>query len=160
MLCDNLFLSNTVAHSSKQLKILYITAYNAKNDCLRKINFQVKHGKYHGMMAIIIRFYPWWKEDSFHSSWNISTKFITDLYTLLCIYLVVRGSKKQQRRGWDYSNFTKGKLFLVSYKTKCYLRQSHPSLPLPKKVLPLSLSLAKKRTYMDTHLKKKLSDLL
>ena len=59
MLCDNLFLSNKAAHSSKQLKILYITAYNAKNDCLRKINFQVKRGKYDSIMAIIIRFYPW-----------------------------------------------------------------------------------------------------
>ena len=28
--------------------------------------------------------------------------------------LVVRGSKKQQTRGWDYSNFTKGETFLVS----------------------------------------------
>ena len=28
--------------------------------------------------------------------------------------LAVRGSKKQQTRGWDYSNFTKGKTFLVS----------------------------------------------
>ena len=29
-------------------------------------------------------------------------------------YLVVRGSKKQQKRGLDYSNFTKGEAFLVS----------------------------------------------
>ena len=28
--------------------------------------------------------------------------------------LAVRGSKKQQTRGWDYSNFTKGETFLVS----------------------------------------------
>ena len=31
-------------------------------------------------------------------------------------YLVVWGSKKQQRRGWDYSNFTEGEIFLVSLK--------------------------------------------
>ena len=30
------------------------------------------------------------------------------------MYLVVWGSKKQQRRGWDYSNFTKGETVLVS----------------------------------------------
>ena len=29
-------------------------------------------------------------------------------------YLVVWGSKKQQRKAWDYSNFTKGENFLVS----------------------------------------------
>ena len=29
------------------------------------------------------------------------------------MYLVAWGSKNQQRRGWDYSNFTKGETFLV-----------------------------------------------
>ena len=31
--------------------------------------------------------------------------------SILCIFLVVRDSKKQQRRGWDYSNFKKGEHF-------------------------------------------------
>ena len=35
-------------------------------------------------------------------------------YLLSTHLLIVRGSKKQQRRGWDYSNFTKGETFLVS----------------------------------------------
>ena len=34
-----------------------------------------------------------------------------NLYTQ---HLVVRGSKKQQRRGWDYLNFIKRENFLVS----------------------------------------------
>ena len=29
-------------------------------------------------------------------------------------YLVVMGSIKQQKRGWDYSHFTKGETILVS----------------------------------------------
>ena len=32
---------------------------------------------------------------------------------LSTVHLLVWGSKKQQRRGWDYSNFTKGETFLV-----------------------------------------------
>ena len=31
--------------------------------------------------------------------------------SILCIFLVIRDSKKQQRRGWDYSNFKKGEHF-------------------------------------------------
>ena len=41
---------------------------------------------------------------------------IHKIYLLSTQHLIVRGSKKQQRRGWDYSNFTKGETFLVSLK--------------------------------------------
>ena len=128
MLCENLFLvKNThvqVSNWKPPMEVVHnsfiqCSTYIGQDGCLRKINFQVKHGKYDSIMAIIIRFYPWWQEDSSHMSWiypqNLLKIFIH------CIYLVVRGSKKQQRRGWDYSNFTKGETFLVSYKTNCYL---------------------------------------
>ena len=39
---------------------------------------------------------------------------IHKIYVLSTQHLIVRGSKKQQRRGWDYSNFTKRETFLVS----------------------------------------------
>ena len=51
-------------------------------------------------------------------------------------YLVVWGSKKQQRSGWDYSNFTKGGTFLVSLKLSAIwgnLTLHHSCLPLTKK---------------------------
>ena len=52
-------------------------------------------------------------------------------------YLVVWGSKKKQpRRGWDYSNFTKGETFLVSLKPSAIwvnLTLHHSYLSLPKK---------------------------
>ena len=50
-------------------------------------------------------------------------------------YLVVWGSKKQQRRGQDYSNFTKGETFSVSLKLSdiwSNLTLHHSCLPLPK----------------------------
>ena len=56
--------------------------------------------------------------------------------SLSTCYLALWVSKKQQRSGWDYSSFTKGKTFLVSQKANCYLGNFtfyHPSLPLPKK---------------------------
>ena len=66
MLCENLFLiGNTITHSSKQLKtskegfhisFVQCSAYIGQDGYLRKINFQVKHGKYDNIMAIIIRF--------------------------------------------------------------------------------------------------------
>ena len=37
------------------------------------------------------------------------------LQNLSTYYLVVRGSKKQQKRGWDYSNFTNGETFLALF---------------------------------------------
>ena len=51
-------------------------------------------------------------------------------------YLVAWGSKKQQRKGWDYSNFTKREIFLVSLKLGAIwvnLTLHHSCLPLPKK---------------------------
>ena len=51
-------------------------------------------------------------------------------------YLVVWGSKKQQRREWYYSNFTKGETFLVSLKLSTiwgHLILHHSCLPLPDK---------------------------
>ena len=49
-------------------------------------------------------------------------------------YLVAWGSKKQQSKGWDYSNFTKGGT-LVSLKLSPIwgnLTLHHSCLPLPK----------------------------
>ena len=37
------------------------------------------------------------------------------LQNLSTYYLVVRGSKKQQKRGWDYSNITNGETFLALF---------------------------------------------
>ena len=75
---------------------------------------QVKHGKiwwYHvpthfPTEAIILRSYPWCtppRPEIYPQ--NLSTQ-----------HLVVWGSKKSRRKGWDYSNFTKGETFLVSLK--------------------------------------------
>ena len=52
------------------------------------------------------------------------------------MYLVVWGSKKQQRREWDYSNFIKGESFQSHKKLSAIwgnLMMHHPSLPLPRK---------------------------
>ena len=51
--------------------------------------------------------YPWLQE-------NYSPRPEIYPQNLSTQYLVVWGSKKQQKRGWDYSNFTKGEAFLVS----------------------------------------------
>ena len=51
-------------------------------------------------------------------------------------HLVVRGSKNQQRRRWDYLNFTKGETFLVSKKLSSIwgnLTLYHFSLPFQKR---------------------------
>ena len=69
-------------------------------------------------------------------------------------YLVIWGSKKQQSRGWDYSNFTKEEHFLVSLKLSALwsnLTLHHSCLPLLKR--PLSSSLAKQRIHMGTYLR-------
>ena len=54
----------------------------------------------------------------------------------MCIqYLVVWVSKKQQKRGWYYSNFTKSGAFLVSLKLSAIcgnLILHHSCLPPPK----------------------------
>ena len=60
---------------------------------------------------------------------------IHKIYLLSTQHLIVRGSKKQQRRGWDYSNFTKGGTFLVSLKLSAIwgnLTLHHSCLLLPK----------------------------
>ena len=44
---------------------------------------------------------------------NISTRFITELQTLL--YSFVTECNKWRRSGWIISNFTKGETFLISY---------------------------------------------
>ena len=68
-----------------------------------------------------------------------------EIYTqnLSTQYLVVWGSKKQQRRGWVYSNFTKGETFLVPKKV------SAPSFPVPSKKDLLSYNLAKYRICIE-----------
>ena len=64
-------------------------------------------------------------------------------------------------RGRIISNFTKKKLF-ISYDNQLLLgvisQCASPSSTL-KKGLPLPFTLAKKRTYPDTHLKGELTDL-
>ena len=94
---------------------------------------QVKHGKmwwYHvpthfPTEAIILRSYPWCippRPEIYPQ--NLSTQ-----------HLVVWGSKKSRRKGWDYSNFTKGETFLVSLKLSdiwSNLTLHHSCLPLPK----------------------------
>ena len=88
---------------------------------------QIKHSKYSSIVphtihfpseAIIRRSYPWWQEDYSPTSWNLSTKLSTQ-------DLVVWGFKKQQRRWWDYSNFTKVRTFLVSLKVSPIWGHSH-----------------------------------
>ena len=57
-------------------------------------------------------------------------------------HLIVRGFKKQQRRRWDYSNFTKGEFFFVSWKLRDIwgnLTLYHPFLPLSKETFLFSL---------------------
>ena len=61
---------------------------------------------------------------------------IHKMYLLSTQHLIVSVSKKQQRRGWDYSNFTKGETFLVSLKPSAIwvnLTLHHSYLSLPKK---------------------------
>ena len=47
------------------------------------------------------------------------------------MYLVVWGSKNQQRRGWDYSNFTKGENLLVFQKDQVQFGVISPCTNLP-----------------------------
>ena len=63
---------------------------------------------------IIIRAFPWYEEDSSPTSWNPSTKFITDLHTLH--YLVVTGSKKQEESRWYFFKFHKRRDFFSVLK--------------------------------------------
>ena len=119
-----------------------------------KKNLQARYGQYGSIMpltdllleVIIIRSSPWYKEDSSPTSWNLSTKFITDPHTLQ--YLVVRGSKKQQRRGLDSFNFHKRRDFFSLLKNLSAIWVNltlHPSLILLKQAFLSPSSLAKKR---------------
>ena len=98
---------------------------------------QVKHGKYGSIVPLHI--FP--RKPQFLGLTlgdNRTTPPCPEIYTqnFSTQYLVVWGSKKQQRRWWDYSNFTKGRNFLVSLKLSaiwCNLTFHHSCLPLPKK---------------------------
>ena len=80
-------------------------------------------------------------------------KFIIELHDLQC--LIVRKSKKQQKRSRIISNLTKGQNFSSFVTAKCSWDSSHNAASLlapSKKGLPL-FSLLKKRIYLDTQLK-------
>ena len=97
----------------------------------------VKHGKYGSIMPPHI--FPWKPQ---FLGLTFGDKRTTpprpEIYpqNLSTQYLVVCGSKKQQRRGWDYSNFTKEETFSVSLKLSAIrenLTLHYSFLPLPKK---------------------------
>ena len=83
-------------------------------------------------------------------------KFIIKLHVLQC--LLVRGSKKKQRRGSIILNFTKRRDFFISYDNQVLLGVISQCGPLSC-TLPLPFSFAKKRIYLDTQLKAELTDL-
>ena len=67
------------------------------------------------------------------------------------------GSKKQQRRGWDYSKLTEGETFLALLKLTAIwgnLTFRHSCLPLPKKDLFPSVS--SRRENIRGHLSEKI----
>ena len=81
-------------------------------------------------------------------------KFIIELHILQ--YLFVRGPDKKQWRGRIISNFTKGETSAVGDNITVWSRFLHPP---SKKGLSFSLSLDKKRIYLETQLKGELTDL-
>ena len=94
-----------------------------QDDCLRKISLkrlqnqsqknQVKHGKYGSIMPPHI--FPWKSLGRTLGEKGTSLPHPeTYSQNLSAQFLVVRGSKKQQRRERNYSNPTKGETFLVS----------------------------------------------
>ena len=94
-----------------------------QDDCLRKIILkslqnqsqknQVKHGKYGSIMPP--RIFPWKSLGRTLGEKGPSSPHPeTYPQNLSAQFLVVRGSKKRQRRGWNYSNLTKGETFSVS----------------------------------------------
>ena len=84
-------------------------------------NNQVKHGKNGGIIPPHIS-----PRKRYFLDLTLGDKKITPprpkIYPqkLSTQYLVVWGSKNCQRRGWDYSNFTKGEKFLVSLKQSAF----------------------------------------
>ena len=88
-------------------------------------------------------------------------KFIVELRALQC--LIIKGSNKQQRRSTIIQTFTKEQTFSSLMTTKSSWGWSHNSayllLASSKKDLPLLDRLAKKRIYLDSHLKGELADL-
>ena len=84
---------------------------------------------------------------------------IHKIYLLSTQHLIVRGSKKQQRRGWDYSQNEKS--FQSHKKLRAIwgnLTLHHPSLPLSKKTF-LFPSFWPSREYTWHLFEKKLSNL-
>ena len=161
-------------------------------------NFQVIHGQYDSII------FP--ETFSLGSSKQLFDLLLGDNRILLTgpgiypqilelhaqLYLFVRGSNKQQKRGRIISNFTEGETFFIFYNNQVLLgvisRCTPPSntaqkmtfsikdffskcdqirsflqflcsVTTLKKGLPLPFSLAKKRIYLDTHLKGELTDL-
>ena len=80
-------------------------------------------------------------------------KFIIELHALQCLF--VRRSSKKQRRGRIISNFIKGETFSSLISNQVIILQCGP----PSCTLPKKISLGKKRTYLETQLKGKFTDL-
>ena len=97
-------------------------------------------------------------QNSFNGYWNLSTNFRTPCPALLRWY------NKELRRSLIISNFTKGDTFFVAFNKKIPLRVISRLRPLflhpQKKAFLLPFSLAQRIIYLDTHLKKELTDLL
>ena len=132
----------------------------------RKRNFQVmiqstrQHHIYPYIFSrklyLVIRPSSFWQEDFSDMYWNLSTKPIKELHTLL--YIFVKGFNNEQSRSRIISNSINGETLLVSYKNYVLLWWC-----LWKKHLSLTFSLAKKKIFMqhslNIHLKKELTDL-
>ena len=76
--------------------------------------------------------------------------------------IICKRFKWKLKEGWDHFEFYKWIYFFMSYDNQVLLRViSHKALLLApsKKSLPLPFSLAKKRMYLDPHLKEELTDL-
>ena len=105
----------------------------------RKRNFQVmiqstrQHHIYPYIFSrklyLVIRPSSFWQEDFSDMYWNLSTKPIKELHTLLCFF--VKGFNNKQSRSWIISNSINGETLLVSYNNYVLLWQSHPAPPCP-----------------------------
>ena len=103
---------------------------------------------------------------TFGRSWNLSAIYhkesitSTQLYVLQCLF--VRVSNKRKRRDRINSNFVKGQTFFILYGNQVLLgviSQCSSLVAHFKEGLPLIFSLAKRRIYLDTQLKRALANL-
>ena len=113
-------------------------------------NFQVKHGQCDSIMFMLLYFGQ--VLESIH-------KFIKELYVLQCLF--VRGYNKQQRRGRFISNFTKRTDFFTFYDNQVLLGVTSRCVcsSCTLQCLLLLFRLAQKRIYLNTQLKRELTNL-